>query len=421
MKYLILLFVFSLSATGVAQEQSDYLIVKSFQEKALSLRTAIAQATSLQDCIADSARIVELESQFSSDTVLLNNALYPDDYGQTIASLYNRLVIARQRIGSIESEASQISDLQLQLSQLSTRIDSLARENDKLMASLDVMSKAMEKDTRTMDSLRRVVFILQRGLRERDAAIFALTDSLFAPYGNNVASLPEQQKRMLVGRLERHDVVSNIRGAAEQNLKLVESAQLGKRDLVNMVKEQQDFSARWKAFGPRLAGLYFSRREKEGEIKRVESVISEWGDRADSALWASLNEEFTKQEVQLQPFNSADEFVSSLSSYFDTEGGDSTASSADKAARLHHFLENVWNPSVGTQWVPLLVSNGMISQDQQSQLQTKLTTWENSAKPSYTLLYIIIAIAVVLLVVILLTRRRKRPQRPEEPHPTIEM
>ncbi len=416
MKYLILSFMLFFSGTLAAQEQSDYLIVKSFQEKAASLKTRIDRAASVQDCIQDSARIAEMERVFAPDTNLLNNALYPENYNQTLASLHSRLSIAWHRVESIESEASQISGLQGQLDQLSSRIDSLADQNNKLMASLDIMSKAIVKNTRTMDSLRHLVFVLQRGLRERDAAIFALTDSLFVTYGNNVASMPEQQRKMLVGRLERHGIIENILGAAKQNLALVESTQLTSRDLVQMVKQQQEFSERWDAFGPRLSTLYLSQREREREIKEVHSVISEWGQKADSALWASVNSEFTTQEVDVQPFASADQFISSLSNYFDTEGGDSTASSADKAARLHHFLNNVWNPSMGSKWMPLLVSYGIISRDQQTQLETKLAAWQNAAKPSYTLLYIIVAIAIVLLVVIIFTRRRKK-SRPAEPSP----
>jgi len=170
-KRLILILVLFSSAIGFAQEQSDYLIVKSFQEKANSLKAAINQATSVKDCVEDSIRIVELQREFAADTVLLNNALYPLNYQQQIASLYGVLSLARERLGTIESQSNQIFSLQEQINALSSRVDSLSRENGKLLASLDVMSKALGKNRETIASLERIIVRLRDDIRARDAAI----------------------------------------------------------------------------------------------------------------------------------------------------------------------------------------------------------------------------------------------------------
>ena len=415
MKRLILILILFCSGIGVAQEQSDYLIVKSFQEKANSLKAQINQAASVNECMQDSLRIVELQRQFAPDTVLLNNALYPLNYQQQIASLYGVLSLARQRLGVIESQVSQINSLQNQINALSDRVDSLSKENDKLLASLDVMSKALGKNRETIESLQRIISRLRNDIRARDAAIFAMTDSLFGTYGSNIQSLPEHQRSVLIRKMERHDVVGKIYQAARQNLRFLETAKLNGKQLVQMLKEQQKFSSNWNGLGPKLSRLYVNSRVREREVAAVDTAISQWGQRADSALWSGLYQVFAENNVKIDSFSNADEFVGSLSNYFDTDGGNKNASGGEKSSKLKHFLGTVWNPTIGSQWLPMLVGQGVLSGDQQIQLQTKLAGWEDSARPSYTLAYVLIIVVLALLVPFILTRRKKKPIAPQHP------
>ncbi len=223
---------------------------------------------------------------------------------------------------------------------------------------------------------------------------------------------------MLMGRLERHNVISKIMQAAQQNTEFLKSTQLTGKDLIDMIKEQRQFSDRWKALGPELASIYVGGKEKNREMAQVDTAIDQWGTKADSALWASLDREFAEQQISLEPFNSGDAFVTSLGDYMDSRGGDPNASNSEKASRLKHFLDDVWNPSVGSQWIPMLVDAGMISKDQQNLLQAKLGTWEGSIKPSFILLYLIIVLIVILVVILFLARRRRKPQPSDPGHET---
>ncbi|MGO9482276.1 MAG: hypothetical protein ACLP05_10935 [Candidatus Kryptoniota bacterium] len=401
---------------GKAQENSDFGTVKSFESKYNVIKELIKQATTVQECASLGADIDDLEKEFVADTVLLNNALYPDKYDKWLSDLRVELRLSQDKLGIIESDVTRIVELEEQVRDLSGRVDSIANENNKLIASLNVMSTALAKNTKTIDSLKNIVARLRQGLRARDAAILAMTDSLFVQYNANVAGLPEQQKKMLVGRVEHYNVVTNIKGAAQQNIQFLESTQLGSKDILSMVKDQRRFDSYWKGLGPKLSVLYLGAKERTNEVASVDTVISEWGSKVDSALWASLNNELTDKQISVEPFHNADEFVSSLSDYFDQQGGDLKASNAEKNDRLNHFLNEVWNPSIGSQVLPALVDNGLISKDQQTQLQTKLESWEKSAKPSYTLLIAVTIIVVVLVVILVLYLRRKKPEEPE-PNP----
>ncbi len=151
----------------MAQQESDYAIVKSFRSKVSDIRTAIRQAQTVQECGQISADIDELVNDFAADTVLLNKALYPQKYDDQIGELRTQLLTAQNRLGIIDSQMTQIAGLETQVRSLSGTIDSLTAEDDKMMASLDVMSKALILNAGTIDSLRRIVMRLEQGLRAR--------------------------------------------------------------------------------------------------------------------------------------------------------------------------------------------------------------------------------------------------------------
>jgi TolA-binding protein len=405
-----------LSTNAMAQEQSDYAIVKSYQTKYQAIKDAIKQVQTVQQCAEVSANIDDLEKEFAADTVLLNKALYPDKYDDQITEARVELRLNQDKLGIIESSVARIAELEGQVRALSGKVDSLSGANDKLMASLDVMSKAVEKNTKTIDSLNHLIADLRRSIRARDEAIFAMTDSLFMQYDKNIQGLPDQEKKMLIGKMERHNVVSNIMQAAKENIKFLESTQLSGKDLAGMVKEQRQFSSNWKGIGPKLATAYVYSKERAKQVTAIDSAIAEWGRKADSTLWASLNAEFSSKQIPVQPFHSSDEFVANLSSYFDQQMNDSQSSSDEKASRLKHFLDDVWNPSINSQWLPTLVDAGIITRDQDGQLQTKLASWEAATKPSHTLLYAIIFIVILAGVIVIVIRNRKKPQA-TEPNP----
>ncbi len=404
---LVTVLLFGLACSAAAQPGSDYETVKSFQTKYKAIKEAIRQASTVQQCAEISADIDELQKEFASDTTLLNKALYPNKYDDEIDNARVDLQMTQNRLGIIESQVARITDLETQVRVLSGKVDSLSEQNDKLMASLDAVTKALERHKDVVDSLNRIISQLRKGIRERDAAIFSMVDSMFTQYGKNVQELPEQERAMLIGKMRRHNAVQAIRQAAEQNLKFLETTQLSGKDLVQMLAEQHKFMSYWQGLGPKLTSLYVNRKDQKAQIIEIDTAISQWGQKATLALWAGLYGEFAQYKVPVDSFRNADEFTTSLSNYFDTQGGDLKAPATERASRLNYFLNKVWNPSVNSEWIPMLLDRGLISQAQDNQIQNKLKAWEQATKPSYALLYVVIIIIFIAVVIFFVMKNKK--------------
>jgi subtilase family serine protease len=57
------------------------------------------------------------------------------------------------------------------------------------------------------------------------------------------------------------------------------------------------------------------------------------------------------------------------------------------------------------------VDEGIITRDQQNQLQTKLAAWEAATKPSHTVLYAAIFVVILIVIVVaIVAMRRKKPE-----------
>ncbi|HUI31638.1 MAG TPA: hypothetical protein VLX91_15625 [Candidatus Acidoferrales bacterium] len=152
---------FAFVSMGTAQVKLDYSIVESFESKCNDISESIKKAATVQECGAVSADIDRLEKDFAPDTVLLNDALYPDKYDKWISELRFELHLSQDKMGIIETQGSHIGDLAEQVRILSGRVDSIAIDDKRLMSSINVMSAALAKVTSTLDSLTNTVGRLQ--------------------------------------------------------------------------------------------------------------------------------------------------------------------------------------------------------------------------------------------------------------------
>ncbi|MGO9482651.1 MAG: hypothetical protein ACLP05_12840 [Candidatus Kryptoniota bacterium] len=139
-------------SVSMAQVKLDYLIVKSFESKCSSIKESIKHAGTVQECANVSADIDALEKDFAADTVLLNGALYPDNYYKWIGELRVELHLSQDKMGIIESQGLHVADLAEQVRRLSGRIDSIANDDKRLISSIDAISSALTRVTAALDS-----------------------------------------------------------------------------------------------------------------------------------------------------------------------------------------------------------------------------------------------------------------------------
>jgi hypothetical protein len=402
-----------------AWQTSDYALVQRFQNSTKSIAKNIEQAKSVQECVDASASIDAVEKEFDSDKDLINRANYPDGYDKTIEQLRGKLLIHQRDLGIIESQITRITELEAKIHDLSDQLQKLTLQNESLMAQVQQLSMNVKKlsgdlfsSGTPMDSLRSLVVKLRQGLGERDALIFALSDSLFLQYDKNVSDMKDVERQGLASKIDRHDIIGNVKRSIIDNIKFLESTQLKGSDLVTLVREQKRFQSQWIGLSPKLAALYLGGKSKIIDVAAVDSMLTTWGDKLDGAMWRSLHMLFKEKGFVVKEFKTNDEFLTSFLSFMEDQIQNVNKESEDTRYKLFaNFNESLWQTDLNATWLPALLELQKISDAQKKDIESKYEKWHSSVMPGNSwLTYILIVLGVLLIAIISVWVFRKGPK-----------
>jgi hypothetical protein len=407
------------NCTGTAQQKSDYDLVQRFQSLTKSVANSIDQAKTVQECADANTSLDAIEKEFGDEKILINKANYPDGYDKTIEQLRGKLLIRQRDLGVIESQIVRITELEVKISELSDQVKKLTSQNETLMAQVQQLTANVKKlsgdlfnAATPMDSLRSMIVKLRQGLQERDALIFALTDSLFMQYDKNVGDMKDVEKQGLLSKIDRHGIVGNVKRSIIDNITFLESTQLKGSDLVTLVRQQKRFQSQWIGLSTKLASLYLSGKSKKSEVAFVDSMLATWGDKVDGAMWRSLNMLFKEKGFILKEFKNGDDFVLTFIAFFDEQIQNINKESEDSRYKLFsNFNENLWQTDLKATWLPALVELQKITETQKKELEAKYDRWHASVMPGASwLTYILIVLGVLLIAIVGVWIFRKGPR-----------
>ena len=400
----------------LAQQKSDYATVQRFQGMIKSISNSIDQAKTVQECAEANASVDALEKEFSDDKSLLDKAIYPDGFDKTVEQLRGKLLIRQRDLGVIESQVVRIAELEVQVRELSDQLTKLNTQNEKLMNDVNDLTQNIKKlsgdlftSSTPNDSLRNMIVTLRQGLQERDALIFALTDSLFLQYDKNVGEMKDVEKQGLMGKMERHGIIGNVKRSIVDNMIFLQATQLKGSDLVTLVRQQQRFQSQWMGLAPKLTSLYLSGKAKKNEVTAVDSMLVVWGNKVDDALWRSLNALFKEKGFVVKEFKSGDEFSIYFASFLEEEIQNVRKEANDVRFKLFsNFNENFWQTDLNAVWLPALVELHKISDVQKKEMDAKVDQWHSSVKPGVSwMIYVLIALCVLVVFMVAMRFFRK--------------
>ncbi len=410
--------------SATAQEKSDLEVIQSFKQRLTDINKSIEKASTVQECVDITSRIDDLEREYAENVALLDKALYPDGYTGKIAIVRTQLKMSQEKLGIIETQYARINQLETEVKSLSGKVDSLSGANANLLQQVQKMgaevsgaAAGMAVTKGIIDSLNKVIGKLRNSIQERDQMIFALVDSLFMQYDKSVSSMKDVEKQSLAGRLERRSVFGNMKKSIQDNLAFLQTTQLSSKDLVEMINEQKKFAAQWKAFGSKLQGLYEPGKKGANDVKEVQSLLDEWGQKADASFWHGLNLAFQEHGLTVKGFNSGMEFKTNLLDYISAEIKDAGAGKKDESMKAYQsFYDSLWVTQLKPGWIPLLVDSGKISDSDRQEIEAQVANWGSAVSPSRIWLYVLI-IVVVLVVAFFMFRKKTPPLAPQTPKP----
>jgi uncharacterized coiled-coil protein SlyX len=409
----------------VAQQKSDYAIVQRFKTITQTISKNMDQANSVQECAELNASVDALAIEFIEDKALLNKSIYPDGFDRTIEHLRGKLLVRQKDLGFIESQVVRITELEATVRGLSDQITKLNKQNEKLLADIQALTQNVQKLTgdlfnasTPLDSLHNMIVKLRQGLQDRDALIFALADSLFLQYDKNVGDMKDVEKQGLLGKIERHSIVSNVKRSIIDNVTFMETTQLKGSDLVTLVRQQKKFQSQWTGIAPKLTSIYLSGKAKKYEISTIDSMVAVWGDKVDDAMWRSLNTLFKEKGFFVKEFKNGEEFSTNFIAFLSEQIQNPNEETSDTRYKLFtNFYENLWVTDLNATWLPALTELSEISATQRKEIDTKVEKWRSIVTPGASWLIYVLVLIGVLLIPILAIRLFPKSSKEKLPEP----
>jgi cell division protein FtsB len=419
---IVALLVFS-SVILVAQQKSDYATFQLFRTTAQSISKNVDKANSVQECAELNASVDALEKEFADDKTLLNKAIYPDGYDRTIEHLRGKLLVRQKDLGFIESQVIRITELETNVRGLSDQVEKLNMQNEKLLADIQKLTQNVQKLTgdlfnaaTPLDSLHNMIVKLRQGLQDRDALIFALTDSLFLQYDKNVSDMKDVEKQGLLGKIERYNIVGNVKRSIMDNVTFLETTQLKGSDLVTLVRQQKRFQSQWTGIAPKLTSIYMSGKVRKYEVSTVDSMVAVWGDKVDDAMWRSLNTLFKEKGFFVKEFKNGEEFSTNFITFLSEQIQNPNEETNDTRFKLFtNFHENLWLTDLNAAWLPALTELNKISDTQRKGIEAKVEKWHSIVSPGASwLIYVLVLLGVLLIPILAIRLFPKAPKTPKE-------
>jgi hypothetical protein len=267
-----------------------------------------------------------------------------------------------------------------------------------------------------LDSLHNMIVKLRQGLQDRDALIFALTDSLFLQYDKNVSDMKDVEKQGLLGKIERHDVIGNVKHSIMDNVTFLETTQLKGSDLVTLVRQQKRFQSQWTGIAPKLTSIYVSGKAKKYEVSAVDSMLAVWGDKVDDAMWRSLNTLFKEKGFFVKEFKNGEEFSANFMTFLAEQIQNPNEETNDTRFKLFtNFHENLWLTDLNATWLPALTELNKISDTQRKEIEVKVEKWRSIVSPGASwLIYVLVLLGVLLIPILAIRLFPKASKTPKE-------
>ncbi|HEY6000467.1 MAG TPA: hypothetical protein VI078_14355 [bacterium] len=417
---------------GAFAQQSDFEVIESFKKKSQALSASLRTAQDLRQAAAIESEIGRLQTEYAQQKALLAEGLYPSTFDAAMNSLRDQAQEARERIRKAEesrqdkakiveyakkseADAKTITEITRQnteyqaanakltqeIKDLGERIQQLTTENTGLIEQVKSLQAQGKKDRASIAKLKELSEKLNANIRDRDALVIKMMDSLFAEYGKG--ELTDAQKKDLFVSVQGKDYVGRIVSTLDGNVRYAETALFSAQDLKAAHAEERKLAAKWDEIKPFVAKIYPDAQSRDRDVATVDARIADWRKSIDATAWKSIHQLFVSQGVDIGPFADAGEFRTRLLAYVDAQTREPSRE------RFLAFKEKVWDSPLKDQWLPL-IREQEISAAQRAEMDQRVAAWAEAIATQLrkrALMGVLAAAVLIGLAVVLL--RRKKP------------
>lgn len=405
--------------------QSDYRITQEFKSRQRSFEIAIEYAKTDDELNKIRKEITEFKGEFRGNKELLNRALYPSNFESSFTALDKKIEYTNKKLSEISGLNTKVITLESDYAKVSSELGKLSREvnvlknsNSRLMTELKAFKSGYGGSKGSIDSLRNLVAELKQGISRRDTLIKEIMDNIFMTAEHKIESLNDAEKMGIQSQLQNTSLIDNIQNLISDNIEFLDASIFTPGDLSQLKTEFSDFEQRWSHFGPKLFDIYSTDEQNQEKLYEIDSLVANWNNSLDQSVWNSISDIFKSNNIELAQFNSGQEFEEVITSYIDSEiNNDNSSANVKKDQSYVFFAERTWRDVFKPEWLPLLISDNLITTEQITSIENKISDWEGSlsGSKSYLIYGIIVLLAIIIIFgLIAISKKKNKEELTEE-------
>ncbi|MFZ1291364.1 MAG: hypothetical protein WAR79_14800 [Melioribacteraceae bacterium] len=387
--------------------QSDFRITQEFKSRQRSFEIAIEYSKTPDELNKIQKEIEEFKNEFRGNKELLNRALYPSNFESSFTTLDKKIEYSRKKIDEITNLNTQVTTLRVnyeqvsdELAKLTSEINALRNTNVKLMAELRAIRSGYGTTKHKIDSLNKVITELRQGISQRDTLIKEIMDNIFMSAEHKLETLNDAELKGIKTKLKSTSLIDNISNLASDNIDFLNASLLTADDLNVLRSEYNQFDDRWKHFGPKLFDIYSTDTENKDKLVQIDTLMVNWDRALDKSIFRSIHEEFKSNNINIPLFLNAKEFESNLITFIDGKINSANKLGVQDDSEYIFFSENVWDSVVKTKWIPLLLNNNLVKNEQIVNIDKKIAEWKKTIGGTKSLfIYGLIALLAVIILI----------------------
>ena len=385
--------------TALVAQQSDYQIQQNFVTELNELTERIDTTQSPEALAELEIELEELKNRFAEHEELINAALYPETYQNSVRATEEQLSVALDNASVIDQLNSRITSLVGEIDAYRSQITDLNENSQALREQLQRAESNEERQAALLTQYRQ-------SLEERNSFVSDFLQNLMSRYQN--VDLGTQQE--IANAAERLDdnPVEILRSIILDYINIVdESESLETPDYVAMRAQHEYFSGVWNSIGSNLVNTFAPENSSETKTE-IDELMAAWLLSVDNQLWESLNDTFSQNGIELEVFTTPDEFYNAIYNYVDNGHVTSLERNSEADFAVYQNFSTFWNETVKAEWGDMLIEGEILSQSQIAEIDIKLNDWEEASKPTSNLMFIllIVSVAVIIgLIVLLITKK----------------
>ena len=395
--------------------QSDFRITQEFKSRQRSFEIAIEYAKSVDELEKIKKEISVFKNEFKGNKELLNRALYPSNFESAFGSLTKKIEFTNKKLTEITTLKTEVSKVTLDYEKVSTELKKMSGEvynlkksNTQLMSQLRAFQSGYGGSKEAIDSLNNIISQLKMGISRRDTLIKEILDDIFTTAEHKIESLDDAEKKTLKTKIQGTSLIDNIENLIGDNIDFLDASLLNSEDLVELKDEFNEFEQRWTHFGPKLFGIYSSDKRNQEKLSNIDTLINSWDNSLRSSIWKSVKDIFSQNNILLDTFNSGDEFENVVLNYIDDE---INKDGIDVQSNQNYvfFAEKTWKDIFKPSWMPLLISNNLLTIEQIKTIEDKIYEWKESSggSKSYFIYGVILLLAIAIIISVIMVMKKK--------------